>query len=247
MGARGHGKLAIAALLLLISVSWSAALAQFVNSDGVTLHGVPPSVTSFGFGGIPGPHGVPPSVTSPGFGSLPFISNQRPFEFRHHHHGSASFYGGGYPYYYAPYAYDPYGYPLDVMEPGVDDSMEEEYRGGPTIFDRRGYGAPDYSKPPARQREEDYRGDVRKESESAPPEQAPAPEPPADQPSTVLVFKDGHRLEVSNYAIVGGTLYDIGGGRTHKVALAELDLASTVKQNSDRGVEFRLPDGVKSN
>jgi hypothetical protein len=29
-----------------------------------TIHGVAPSVTSFGFGGSPGFHGVPPSVTS---------------------------------------------------------------------------------------------------------------------------------------------------------------------------------------
>ncbi len=34
------------------------------NGFGTAIHGVPPSVTSFGFGGNPGFHGVPPSVTS---------------------------------------------------------------------------------------------------------------------------------------------------------------------------------------
>jgi hypothetical protein len=37
---------------------------------GPTIHGVAPSVTSFGFGGSPGFHGVPPSVTSLNFGNI---------------------------------------------------------------------------------------------------------------------------------------------------------------------------------
>jgi hypothetical protein len=61
----------------------------------------------------------------------------------------------------------------------------------------------------------------------------------------VLVFKDGRRLEIVNYAIVGSTLYDLKNGLTRKVALAELDLPATVKQNDDRGVEFQLPAGAK--
>jgi hypothetical protein len=52
---------------------------------------------------------------------------------------------------------------------------------------------------------------------------------------------------VMNYAIVGTTLYDLSEARTKKVALAELDLPATVKQNDDRGVEFRLPAGVRAN
>lgn len=208
------------------------------------MHGVPPSVTSFGFGGVPAFHGVPPTVTSPGFGSPRMGLNHRPFDFRHYRRpGSAgAFYGGAYPYYYAPDSY-----PYDVIDPGVDDSMEEGYRGGPTIFDRRGYGAPDYRSTRARQPEESHHGDISTESASRPTEQAAETEPPGEQPSTLLVFKDGHQLEISNYAIVGTTLYDLGGGRTHKVALAELDLASTVKENSERGVDFRLPSGAKPN
>lgn len=247
-----HSKLALAAFLIASgSVFWCpAAAAQFgsFTSDGVGIHGVPPSVTSFGFGGTPGFHGIPPSVTSLNFGRPHFGFDQRPFGFHHRHRGFVvPLYGGTYPYYAPAYPF-PYDYPLDVMEPGVDDSMEEEYRGGPTIFDRRGYGMPDYSKPAARERErdEDHRADIPKEIPSSVPGPAQVALP-ADQPSTVLIFKDGHQLEISNYAIVGTALYDLGGGRTHKVALAELDLAATVKRNNDRGVDFRLPDGVKSN
>ena len=62
------------------------------------------------------------------------------------------------------------------------------------------------------------------------------------QPSTVLVFKDGHKAEVENYAIVGTTLFDFGGeGRTRKIRLADLDLTATQKVNDERGVDFHVP------
>jgi hypothetical protein len=63
----------------------------------------------------------------------------------------------------------------------------------------------------------------------------------------VLVFKDGHQLEVANYAIVGSTLYDLTDGRRHKIALAELDLAATAKQNDDRGIDFQVPAAPEAN
>ncbi len=68
-----------------------------------------------------------------------------------------------------------------------------------------------------------------------------------EQPRTVLVFKDGHEVEVANYAIVGSTLYDLSDNRARKVALAELDLSATVKHNDDRGVDFRVPSATRAN
>jgi hypothetical protein len=61
------------------------------------------------------------------------------------------------------------------------------------------------------------------------------------QPWTVLIFKDGHKSDVINYAIVGDTLFDFGAGRTHKILLADLDLAATRKANDDHGVDFQIP------
>ncbi len=61
------------------------------------------------------------------------------------------------------------------------------------------------------------------------------------QPSTVLVFRDGHQSDVVNYAIVGDTLFDFGAGRTRKILLADLDLTATQKANDDRGVDFQVP------
>jgi hypothetical protein len=91
-------------------------------------------------------------------------------------------------------------------------------------------------------------GDAAGDSESgaggdATPEAAPiAPEEPVvAQPTTVLVFKDGHRLEVVNYAIVGDTLFDFSADRTHKILIADLDIQATQKANDASGVEFKLP------
>lgn len=242
------------AVLALIAVLFStaAASAQFngfstTHFGGATIHGVPPSVTSFGFGGTPGFHGVAPSVTSLNFGNVPFHASRfggfasGPRRFRHHRHdrGFINPYSYGYVGgYYIPYAYDQEP-DYDVMSPGVDDSMEENYRGGPTIFDRRGPGTREYPRP-----QDDYRAEL-----NSPPSTQPTmpPQSVSDQPSTVLIFKDGHQLEIHNYAIVGTTLYDLSDGRTLKFELAQLDLPATVKQNDDRGVGFQLPAGMKLN
>ena len=60
-------------------------------------------------------------------------------------------------------------------------------------------------------------------------------------PATVLVFRDQHKEEIRNYAIVGQTLWSFGSPRTEKIPLADLDLAATIKANNDRGVSFRVP------
>jgi len=243
-------KFAVSALIGSSFFLLASAFAQMngfstTNFGGAAIHGTPPSVTSIGFGGRPGPHGVPASVTSLNFGNVPVFGPRLGFRpggvrFRHHHHHHGFFnpyFGGGY---YIPYVYDndyP-GYAFD--DTGVDDSIEENYQGGPTIFDRRGPGTREFARP---QPPVDYRAELNPAPETP---REPA-QPVADQPSTVLIFKDGHELEVRNYAIVGGTLYDLSDGRTRKVELAQLDLQATVKHNDDRGVSFQLPASTKLN
>jgi len=74
----------------------------------------------------------------------------------------------------------------------------------------------------------------------ATPEQyAPLREAKSNEPS-VLVFRDGHQQEVSNYAIMGQTVY-VFDKRTQRIALADLDVAATIKANDDRGIEFNIP------
>jgi hypothetical protein len=210
------------------------------------LHGVPASVTSNGFGGNFSSHpGVPASVTSigplgfgnhPRFFSQPFFNgtfqNNNGFQHHHHHQG---FFGGGFPV--VSYGY-PYAYPVAVPVAVPDDYDDDQYNGGPTIFDRRGSG------PSNRQEEEHYRRDDRDDREDAPETRNSEPaaqEPVANQPATAVVFKDGHSIELSNYAIIGPTLYDLTPGHNRKILLADIDVPATEKQNDDRGVDFNLP------
>ncbi len=59
--------------------------------------------------------------------------------------------------------------------------------------------------------------------------------------NTVLVFRDEHKQEVSNYAIVGQTLWNFAPGHTQKIPLSDLDLPATTKANEELGVTFRVP------
>jgi hypothetical protein len=58
----------------------------------------------------------------------------------------------------------------------------------------------------------------------------------------VLVFRDGHRQEVANYAIMGSTLFVLSGPRS-KIPIAELDVPATERVNQSRGIEFHVPKG----
>jgi len=59
--------------------------------------------------------------------------------------------------------------------------------------------------------------------------------------TTILVFRDGRRSEIQNYAIVGQTLWMLTEQRARKLAMSDLDVEATRKLNADRGVEFRTP------
>jgi hypothetical protein len=242
-----------------------ALSAQAQTTPGQT-NGVPASVTSPGFGGRQF-NGVPPSVTSFGFGGRAFngpppgvTSVTRPIRMpgpvgvhqpppepmpdRDHHrqHQTYVYYPYFIPYYPVmdPYAY---GGPVDAQT-SADPEAQDQYEGGPTIFDRRGPGeraANDYADdPPAPVAKRSPQPEARVEAVSVPSGPPPA-SPVIRQPNTILVFKDGHRQEVSNYAIVGTNLFDLTPGHRLKIALADLDVAATQRANEDQGVDFTLP------
>jgi hypothetical protein len=223
------------------------------TTAGAQINGMPASVTSPGFGGRQ-VNGVPPSVTSLGprgytpsspvccftgtsLGKPHFVANPNSTPNFHHHHRNGYLPWGG--VYAVPY----YGY-YDSGDDVANDPAGEPYNGGPTIFDRRGSGAPPPASPPypSRARTDSPQAEAASDA-AAQPEAAPA----TDQPQTVLVFKDGHQVEVANYAIVGSTLYDLSSGHRQKIALADLDLTATAKQNDDRGIDFRVPGASEAN
>jgi len=67
-------------------------------------------------------------------------------------------------------------------------------------------------------------------------------QPPEPDLTTVLVFLDRRIQEVKNYAIVNETVMVYDDHHLRKIPLADVDLASTMKLNDERGVEFRIPD-----
>jgi hypothetical protein len=208
--------------------------------------GLPPSVSSIGFSPIPVAPGIPPSVTSLGFGHQGGLVNHRfccsfshvpPHPFLHERRQFPG-HGLALPIYSMPYYYPP-----TIIEP-VDDTMEQDYGRGPTIFDRRGSSRSDTTVEPLDERLDRLDrliDEAEAKSKPAPAEPTEEPKAAADQPPTVLVFRDGHMAEVKNYAIVGDVLYDFSADRRKKIALADLDLTATEKQNEDRGIDFRLP------
>jgi hypothetical protein len=74
----------------------------------------------------------------------------------------------------------------------------------------------------------------------------PSAEPPTateeKPPTTLFVYRDGHQMEVQNYAILGNTLWIFSDQRTRQVPLADLDLAATKRVNEERGVDFASPN-----
>ncbi len=84
-------------------------------------------------------------------------------------------------------------------------------------------------------------------SEQRRPSSAAVPATAArDLAPTVLIFRDGHREEASDYTIADGILYASAdryttGSWNRKIELSSLNLPETVETNRSRGVRFQLP------
>ena len=192
MLARMRPSFLLSSSLVLLLVTLSPVQAQ--------IHGTPPSVTSFGFGGSNNPApGVPASVTSlgpngwgNGFGDCcfgPSFSNHSPrFGERRVQDHRRSRADWGTPV-YVPYAI-PYPVASAEADTGDDDPVDvdvDSSRGVPPAYYRgsryRDAGAP---------RQSSHEPTTKSAVDPDPVEQ---PEPAAAQPATVLIFKDGHKSE----------------------------------------------------
>jgi hypothetical protein len=240
----------------------NSALVAFLSALAIALllalpavgqvNGTPASVTSPGFGGNAvngprssvtsvGPQGYAPPHHHPGpIGSDNRVPNNNRGDGHHHHdHGRNSDTTG--PVWYAvpvPYAVD--SAPAEDQASEAPEAGEDsaDYQGGPTVLDRRGSGPSSYI-PPVKNAAPAHPAE---HAEEAPPVD---PDPPLAP--TLFVFKDGRTLEVANYAILGQTIYDLTPGHRRKIALIDLDLEATRKQNDERGVTFQLPQGTRVN
>ena len=194
--------------------------------------GPPASVTSLGPNGYSGPcsgttMGCTPTQFTNGF-SYPDARNRGPVNLRpKRNHNN---YAGAYYPVYVPYAYR-------VAAEPEPEAVAEPDPPAPTIFEHR---ATSERVPSAVADSSRY---ARQPAVAAADEMSPADA--RQQIPVVLVYRDGHEQEVTNYAIVGPTLYDLGTFVAHKIPLAELNLKATIKANEDRGVDFSVPAWVK--
>jgi len=191
------------------------------------IHGTPASVTSLGPSGEI--RGIPASVTSLG-----------PFGWQAPRHPL--------PPGFQPRLGQFYGRRRAVGAYGYGSVLP--YAPGIVYYDEGSYGnvTPSYLETPALSGADPRTLVIAVPAPAAAAASAPAPAPSAapqpdvtPQPQTLLVFRDGHRLEVANYAIVGDKLYDLTGGRRRTIALDDLDLAATRRLNEERGTDFLLP------
>ncbi|MGA7928610.1 MAG: hypothetical protein WCA20_21770 [Candidatus Sulfotelmatobacter sp.] len=176
---------------------------------------------------------APSAVSFSHTSSLPGASSSRTSPSANGHNNGHPRHGASTGNVYYPYLYGvPVAYAADDAGASDEDDDDAEYQGGPTIFDRRGSG-PDSYVPPS------YEGPAHAQAREG------SSEPPRIPPT--LIFKDGHQLEIENYAVVAQTLYDLTPGHSRKIALADLDLRATQKQNDERGVSFELPSSALAN
>lgn len=246
------------AILLILAFAFQSVQAQ------VESHGVPASVLSPTSPGTA--HGTPASVNSPTpvQGGRAFFADPRHFRVRfgssRHHRAHRDFlpvpiFIPAYPL-TGDYAADSetpadQAVPDDSGETAIVDSsaLREAYNRGAQDAMAAQHGNSRYGEhyldsrerspfsPPASKDKKTAKDDA---SQSASDTEAPA-EPVDNGPATVFIFKDGHKLETSNYAIQGQTLFDFSNNSLRKINLGDLDLAATKKVNDDLGISVKFP------
>ncbi|HKE30197.1 MAG TPA: hypothetical protein VKD65_00615, partial [Candidatus Angelobacter sp.] len=143
--------------------------------------------------------------------------------------------------------------PDDSREAAADsDALREAYnRGARDALNRYGEHYLDAREKEQARRSADKKESKESEDEATGKEDAPAGEnasaspsasqQPDNSPPTIFIFKDGHKLETQNYAILGQTLYDFSSNGMRKIKLSDIDLDATKKANDDLGIPLRLP------
>jgi hypothetical protein len=151
--------------------------------------------------------------------------------------------GGYYPAaYFAPLDWD-YMYPSDYSVPAPPYVVVLQPPAAPVV--------PEPPSPPAHALLIELQGDryVEINEEEPPPRAATrsqSPPPASWRQDALLIFRDGHREQVSGYAITGGILYATAnyyteGTWNRKIELSSLNLPDTVRANQSRGINFQLP------
>ena len=144
------------------------------------------------------------------------------------------FFPYSYPYYAYPAYYPPYGY-------GYGDYASPGYASSPTVVVQQpANSGASYENDQLTAEVRGLRDEVRQLREEQKAAQ-PQPSTPERRVTTVLVFRDGHRSEITNFAIVGQTLWIFNERKATKVLISDLNIPATRAANEERGVEFSVP------
>jgi hypothetical protein len=133
-----------------------------------------------------------------------------------------------------------------IVQPASTTDAPPETRSEPLLIELQGnryvrFGGRQQSPERAMNVPPDFAG---AEAPTSPPI-TPRPSQP-ELPPAILVFRDGHREEAPEYAIVGGALYASGdywqsGHWTETIQLSALNIPATIRVNHDAGIKFMLP------
>jgi len=181
--------------------------------------------------------------------SGPGLARGISFNARNHPSGDRGFYLGATPYFYPDYPFQQFAaepaLPQRIVpEPRVDTPQEKSE---PLLIELRGDRYVRF-------------GGIRSAGQreiTTPPDYAEGPATKAasrasgapkivDSPPALLVYRDGHHEEVSDYAIIGAVMYARGdywrnGYWTKNIQLSALNIPATMKANQANGVRFSLP------
>jgi hypothetical protein len=227
--------------VVVLGAALCATPSLIAQRSTIEFHGIPASVTSPRVDGTF--RGIPASVTDPTFRPS---TSAHPFGHgtccSHEHHRSFT------PVYAVPY-YGYYGYPYDYdASTAYDQPQQPVQQEAPPpqviiIKDERSSASNDDPRYGQREFDEGDSYELPAKKEVARAKPAPPPVVQEEQlPMTTLIYRDGHKSELRNYAIVGSNLIDLTkSSLMKKIPLASLDLEATRRENEENGVDFHLP------
>ncbi len=157
-----------------------------------------------------------------------------------------------------PYVVDGAPPQFVIVQPASADDSPRRAKPAPLLIEWRGdryvrFGGVEQADAPGASVDPDYAEPTVTQAPSKAPARpltaATREEPsasPRELPPAVLVYRDGHREEVADYAIADGVIYVRGndwqnGHWTKRIPLSALDPPATLQANQQRGVKFLLP------
>ena len=171
---------------------------------------------------------------------------------RHPRYDGAFFYG--YPYVFADYSSEPFDSApaspqVVVVQPAASAELQTATEIEPLLIELQGDRYVRISDASS-QREAGFGGyaEAGTARSSAAAARAAAGERIADLPPAVLIYRDGHSEQVTDYAIVAGVIYARAdywqsGYWTKPIHLSALNIPATIQANQEQGVKFVLPSG----